>query len=116
LGNDFLSGEAGNNTLDGGEGFDLVSYSTATSPVVANLTTGTATGQGTDSFINIEDINGGSGNDSLTGNTSSNFLSGFAGDDFLSGLDGADFLFGGDGNDILNAGAGNDWLSGGGWR
>ena len=83
---------------------DFVSYGGATGPVVANLTTGTATGQGTDNLIGIEDIEGGSGNDSLTGNTSVNFLSGLDGDDFLLGLDGDDFLNGGGGNDFLGRG------------
>ena len=107
-----MSGEAGNDTIDGGEGIDLVSYARAIGPVVANLTTGTATGEGTDTLINIEDIFGSSGNDSLTGNASANYLDGLAGDDFLSGLDGNDFLFGDDGKDILNGGAGNDFLGG----
>jgi Ca2+-binding RTX toxin-like protein len=111
--NDVLHGGAGNDTVDGGEGVDLVSYEDATGPVVANLTTGTATGEGSDTFISIEDIKGGSGKDSLIGNTSSNSLSGLAGDDHLSGLDGGDFLFGGDGKDILLGGLGDDYLSGG---
>ncbi len=110
--NDVLHGGAGNDTVDGGEGVDLVSYDGVTGPVVASLTTGTATGEGTDSLISIEDIKGGSGKDSLTGNTSSNSLSGLAGDDSLSGLDGGDFLFGGDGKDILLGGSGDDYLSG----
>jgi hypothetical protein len=117
LGNDFLSGGTGNDTIDGGEGIDQFYYNDGyngpTGPVVVNLTTGIATGEGTDTLIGIEDIGGGSGNDSLTGNSGNNFILGWAGDDFLSGLDGNDVLFGGDGNDILNGGAGNDVVFGG---
>ena len=112
LGNDILNGGTGDDTVNGGKGVDFVSYYGATGPVVANLTTGTATGEGTDSLINIENIFGGSGNDSLTGNTNVNYLDGWAGDDFLSGLDGDDTLFGNDGKDTLNGGSGNDTLSG----
>ncbi len=113
LGNDVIFGGFGKDFIDGGDGFDLVSYVEAKTPVLVNLTTGIATGDGTDSLIGIENIFGGSGNDFLTGNTSSNVLSGLAGDDFLSGLDGGDFLFGSDGKDILNGGSGDDYLNGG---
>jgi Ca2+-binding RTX toxin-like protein len=113
LGNDLLFGGLGNDLIDGGDGFDIVSYVEARSPVVVNLTTGIATGDGTDSLIGIEAIEGGSGNDSLTGNTSVNFILGWRGNDFLWGLDGTDFLFGGDGNDTVNGGAGTDFIGGG---
>ena len=61
----------------------------------------------------VENIDGGSGNDVLTGNAAGNTLRGNAGNDQLAGLDGADNLQGGDGNDTLAGGNGNDTLDGG---
>ncbi|NJS13088.1 MAG: hypothetical protein HC789_23310, partial [Microcoleus sp. CSU_2_2] len=113
FGNDFLSGGTGNDTIDGGEGVDKFFYNIyngTTGPVVVNLTTGIATGEGTDSLIGIEDIIAGSGNDSLTGNSGNNVLYGVAGNDFLSGLDGKDYLHGGEGNNSILGGLGDDSL------
>ena len=56
----------------------------------------------------VENVIGGSGNDSITGNTRSNMLSGGSGNDTLTGGDGADVLIGSAGNDSLSGGAGND--------
>ena len=43
------------------------------------------TGDGTDTLSSIENLTGGSGNDTLTGNGSDNVLTGGAGDDTLAG-------------------------------
>jgi Ca2+-binding RTX toxin-like protein len=94
-GNNMLTGGAGNDSLDGKSGFDTADFSTAYKSVTVNLITGTATGQGTDTLLNIEAINGSSYGDKLTGNAGANTLTGNAG------------------NDILNGGAGNDTLIGG---
>jgi Ca2+-binding RTX toxin-like protein len=56
----------------------------------------------------IENLTGGSGNDTLTGNNSANALVGGAGDDDIYGLGGNDTMTGGDGNDHLYGGDGND--------
>ncbi|WP_380785607.1 VCBS domain-containing protein [Sphingomonas sp. R86521] len=104
---DVFDGLAGNDTL------------AADSSVTANLTidmvAGTlrGVGIGNDTFSNIENVTGGSGNDVITGDNNANILNGGAGNDTLSGGGGNDTLNGGTGNDTLNGGAGDDFLYGG---
>ncbi len=114
-GNDALFGGAGADTLNGGAGTDTVRYDD-TVGVVVSLLTNTGTGghaQG-DVLIGIENIIGGSGNDTLTGNTGTNTLEGGDGADTLNGDGGNDILVGGLDNDILAGGTGTDTLTGGG--
>jgi Ca2+-binding RTX toxin-like protein len=58
----------------------------------------------------LENIAGGSGNDTLTGNSLANILVGNAGDDTLNGGGGGDILIGGFGLDTLNGGEDEDIL------
>ncbi|MGB0343270.1 MAG: calcium-binding protein [Parvibaculales bacterium] len=58
----------------------------------------------------IENLTGGTKNDTLTGDARANILHGGAGDDVLSGGGGDDILRGGDGNDVLDGGTGSDWV------
>lgn len=93
-----LQGLAGNDTLTGAVGTDTASYSAATAAVTVNLSTATAQntgGAGTDTLATIENLTGGSGNDTLTGEAGTNTLDGGAGDDTLAGLAGTDTLTGG---------------------
>jgi Ca2+-binding RTX toxin-like protein len=63
----------------------------------------------------IENVIGGSGNDTIAGNSVNNSLAGGNGADSLSGLAGDDTLAGGAGNDTATGGTGNDtfvYLSG----
>ncbi len=116
LDSDILVGGAGDDALDGDNnvGIDTADYSSATSGVIVNLATGTATGgAGNDTLVEIENVIGSNFNDTLTGSTDHNFLSGIGGDDTLSGGDHNDLLAGGTGNDILSGNAGNDVLFGG---
>jgi hypothetical protein len=109
-GTDTLTGSGGNDTLDGGPGIDTVSYVGA-STVKANLTTGFATGPGSDVLLGIENVIGSSANDQLTGSESNNTLIGGGGADKLFGLNGNDTLNSMDGvsgNDTLDGGAGTD--------
>ncbi|MEY4980086.1 MAG: hypothetical protein RLZZ352_2356 [Pseudomonadota bacterium] len=100
----------GNNAFDGGAGTDTVSYSRATAGVSVNLALSTAQatgGSGTDTLLNIENLQGSGYNDVLTGNAGNNRLDGLAGNDTLDGKAGADTLIGGDGSDtyyVDNAG------------
>ncbi len=118
-GNDTLIGGAGNDLLSGGAGIDTADFSGDTLGVVASLTTKKATGaaSGTDTLSKIENLTGGSGNDTLTGDANANVLSGGAGNDVLNGTQDSagDTLLGGDGDDTLvgtNSG-GIDILDGG---
>jgi Ca2+-binding RTX toxin-like protein len=75
---------------------------------------GTAvSGSQTDTLISIENLIGGSANDTIAGDNSINVLTGGAGDDSLSGGAGNDTLNGGDGDDVLEGGADADSLIGG---
>ncbi len=103
---DTLIGGADGDLLDGGAGIDKASYRTTTESVIANLSdssvnTGHAAG---DTYVDIEDLEGGSAADILTGDSGNNML---------AGNDGADQLFGEGGNDVLMSGAGADTLHGG---
>lgn len=120
-GNDYLYGGAGKDGILDGEGDDYIdggdgdqdwaSYWWANG-VTVSLETGTATGQGNDTIVNIENISGSNGIDVLTGNAGDNGILGEAGNDQLFGKGGNDYLRGDDGNDILNGGDGDDVLEG----
>jgi len=101
-------------TIDGGEGSDTVVYD-GDGRTVVRLSNGFVGGQAAgDSFISIENIHSGSGDDSLQGaNNVDNILDGGAGNDVLRGLSGDDTLFGRQGNDTLEGGNDNDALFGG---
>ena len=112
-GDDILIGGAGADVLNGGTGSDTASYATSTTAVTANLTTpgsnlGDAAG---DTYTGIENLTGGSGNDTLTGNASGNVLDGGAGNDSLNGAGANDILIGGSGADALNGSTGIDTAS-----
>jgi Ca2+-binding RTX toxin-like protein len=86
-----------NYTVDAGSGTDTLNYTGTTSAVTVNI--GTGTFPGFTSVAGIENVTGGSGNDSLTGNSGVNVLTGGAGNDTLDGGAGADTMVGGAGND-----------------
>jgi Ca2+-binding RTX toxin-like protein len=118
---DTLTGDAGpnaflplvgNDAIDGSSGTDTVSYEVSPSAVTANLTTGTATGEGTDTLTGIENLNGSRLTDDLTGDAGPNVLHGLAGEDTLSGSDGDDTLIGDEGTDTLDGGNGTDTCDG----
>ena len=97
-GNDnFLQGLAGNDTLNGGAGFDDVSYERDSvdgglAGVTVNLATGAATdGFGnTDTLVSIEGVTGTNLADSITGDANDNFLRGLGGNDTIIGAAGID--------------------------
>jgi Ca2+-binding RTX toxin-like protein len=117
-GDDVLTGGAGADRLEGGSGIDTVSYAAAAVAVVLNLLNGVGSGGGNDSsgdsVVDVENIVGGLGGDTLIGNNvAANVLNGGAGDDDLSGLAGNDTLIGGAGDDHLTGGQGADQIDGG---
>ncbi|AMW35851.1 hypothetical protein HEQ62_10535 [Haematospirillum jordaniae] len=117
-GNDSLTGGTGNDTLDGGAGDDVADYGDKSAPVKVTLrgaedATVYVNGVAEDTLRNIENVDGGYGNDELTGDANDNRLDGGAGDDTLSGGAGNDILSGGDGVDCLSGDDGEDTLKGG---
>ncbi|MDJ0950578.1 MAG: calcium-binding protein [Alphaproteobacteria bacterium] len=127
----------GNDTVDGGSGFDQIDYrfsgivdadggTAGDQGVSVNLDSGTAVGTTdggtfTDSLTNIEEASGSPLNDtliaddlgsSLRGRQGDDSLVGGAGRDILRGADGQDTLEGGDDIDTLVGGADNDTLRG----
>jgi Ca2+-binding RTX toxin-like protein len=83
---------AGPNQLWGGSGSDSASYAGTTGNVSADLRQqrGFVDGQLVDQMNSIENLVGGSGNDSLTGDAASNVLTGGVGADVLDGGGGGD--------------------------
>ena len=98
-----FSGGEGNDYINGGGGNDTADYSEDTIGVSVNLSWTTSQfinlEQGADTLIDIENVTGGTGNDTLVGNTGNNTLRGGAGDDILEGGSGGDLLDGGGDND-----------------
>tara|TARA_R110000787_G_scaffold25757_5_gene72250 strand:- start:11946 stop:16268 length:4323 start_codon:yes stop_codon:yes gene_type:complete len=120
-GNDFIDAGAGDDTVDGGsgsdsllggDGSDTLIFS-GNSGVVANLSTGTSSGAGTDSFSGFEHLSGTGNGDTLTGDTNANRIAGGGGDDKINGGAGNDTLSGDAGNDTFTVGSGYDTVSGG---
>jgi len=103
-GNDVLEPDSGTDTVVGGPGLDTATFASENVGITANLTTGVATGDGTDSLDTIERLVGSANNDHLTGSSLANVLKGGAGEDQLRGLAGNDRLIGGPGDDSLNGG------------
>lgn len=114
-GDDTLNGGGGADRLLGGAGTDAASYvqsgvATVVDLVLTARNTGDAAG---DSYVSVENVLTGSGDDRIFGNGQGNELRGNLGDDALYGRNGNDKLFGGGGNDTLNGGGGDDTLIGG---
>ena len=105
-------------TLDGSNGIDRADFTDKTGDIVLTLngaTTATATigGAAEDTVRNIENVSGGTGNDTLTGDSLANSLSGgAAGADILTGRGGADVLAGNGGDDEFRYLAASDVVAG----
>jgi Ca2+-binding RTX toxin-like protein len=85
VGDDILFGGSGDDTFSGGDGWDNASFYDASSGVTVNLSTGTASGDGSDTLTGIEAIFGSGYSDALTGDANSNYLDGHLGADTLKG-------------------------------
>ncbi len=136
-GNDILQGGAGRDTIqagagddliygsdhregdqvDGGTGFDTISYENRSRGVDINLGAGLAndmtSGQLLDTLISIENARGTQTNDMIVGSGAGNRLEGLDGYDYILGGGGNDFIDGGNAGDVLYGGMGDDTLLGG---
>lgn len=114
-GNDVLAGGGGADRLSGGAGADAASYAAAAGPVFVNLAEAGNDGEaGEGDYVleDVEEVHGGSGDDTLLGDGNANALLGGPGNDRLGGSEGDDQLVGGLGNDTLSGDVGNDTLFG----
>jgi Ca2+-binding RTX toxin-like protein len=104
-GNNILRGGGGKDVLDGGAGAadwaDYIDKVASVSVTLNGATNAVVTvgGVAEDTIRNIENVQGGSGNDTLTGDGLANELRGLGGDDVLNGGAGNDILVGGIGSD-----------------
>jgi Ca2+-binding RTX toxin-like protein len=122
-GNDIMTVRDGQfaDNVNGGTGTDHYNFAYLNQRIVINLGAGTL--QVFDSsgvafgpaltVSGIENVSGGSLNDSIIGDGAANILQGRSGNDALSGAAGVDELRGGNGSDTLNGGADGDRLYGG---
>ncbi|WP_421592076.1 calcium-binding protein [Shinella sp. M27] len=120
-GNDFMNGGtgadaffggAGNDRLNGGSGDDLANYSSVKADLDIDLSAGQSVGDGVDTLISIEDVVGGSGNDTIVGSAASNEIKAGSGNDYVDAGAGDDLIVGGDGagNDRYIGGSGIDTI------
>ncbi|POZ49634.1 beta strand repeat-containing protein [Methylovulum psychrotolerans] len=103
-GNDTLVSGSGDDEINGGSDVDTVSYASFTKAVNVNLSLSdwqNTGGAGVDKLSLIENITGGSNNDTLTGNGAANVLNGGAGADRLTGGLGNDLYIVDNAGDIV---------------
>lgn len=99
----------GEDTINGELGVDTVDFGAATAGLNIDLN------NAAHKLTSIENVTGGSGNDTITGNVGSNRIDGGSGNDVISGGAGADALIGGLGTDTLsyaNSAVGTTFQSG----
>ena len=97
----------GDDDVDGRGANDAAAFWFSFAPVTADLSTGSASGEGDDRLVAIEGLLGTVGfSDVLRGDDQTNLLDGDGGDDQLFGNGGNDWLVGGLGNDRIDGGPG----------
>ncbi|MGH2792396.1 MAG: calcium-binding protein [Actinomycetota bacterium] len=109
-GRDFLFGGRGDDSMAGGPGLDVVDYTLSAAGVNVDLENDSATGEGSDTILGIEDAWGSVHNDTLVGDSSTNQLYAWDGKDVVDGGSGDDLLVPGIGNDGLDGGGGDDFV------
>jgi Ca2+-binding RTX toxin-like protein len=102
-------------TVWGGSGSDTIDYSSRDENLTIAIDGSRKSGgyMENDDLHQMENVNGGSGNDTIYGNDASNSLTGGPGGDGIVGYKGNDYLAGHTGNDFLEGDAGNDYVVGG---
>ena len=123
FGDDYLVGGADNDTIHGEGGNDIMSFldpaaTSGVSMVLGAAGSGTVTvaGLGTDTYSDIESVEGTNFSDVINGNDVANVLYGADNTtslDYLRGFGGSDVIAGGGGNDYMTGGTGDDSIYGG---
>lgn len=85
-------GGPGDDFMDGGDGADTPSFKFSPDPVTVDLIEGTATGEGEDTFINMEIVAGSRHGDTFLGDERSNTFYPLGGDDTVDGGEGFDVV------------------------
>ncbi|UYV37197.1 hypothetical protein N4R57_19935 [Rhodobacteraceae bacterium D3-12] len=111
--NDTFEASVHADTVNGGGGFDTLTYHFAANQAVVNLSNsalndGAAAGHVLNS---IEGVIGSAFGDLLIGNSGANLLIGAEGDDTIFGGDGSDWITPGNGSNVVDGGAGWDMAS-----
>ncbi len=102
-GDDVLDGGTGADALNGGTGIDAADYSARTGDLsIDNDGLADDAGEGDNVKIDVENITGGSGNDTLVGSSVANVLDGGPGNDTLRGGLAGDTFAGGAGTDTVD--------------
>lgn len=112
-GDDTLDGGLGVDSFDGGDGIDTADFGYNSMSWTLNLATGQAVGEDntTETLISIENLVGGSSDDTLIGDSGDNVLVGLGGNDTLRGGAGDDVMEGGDGDDTFAGQGGTKWIT-----
>ncbi len=101
-GNNTVFATAGTDNIQGGAGVDTYDFSDFTAAMLVDLSTNLAIGTPGNQILNgIENVVGGSNNDSITGDAAANELDGRGGNDTLTGGLGADAFVASAGDDRI---------------
>lgn len=114
-GDDILDGGLGADKINGGAGKDTIDYHTRSAALQVRLDgspNSGVSGEFDTVGADVENIEGGSGGDTLIGNDQGNRIRGYGGNDDIKGQGRNDSLTGGDGNDRIDGGPGDDTLAG----
>jgi len=94
--------------IEGGPANSMLSYRDSRRPVVVDLAGGSGSAR-EDTIVNVQSVEGGSGDDVLRGDAKANLLFGADGNDRLAGRAGNDLLIGGAGRDSFAGGDATTW-------
>ena len=105
-GSDILVPGAGDDTIKDTNGFGCIDYA-GSGGVNIDLAAGSASGAGNDTLIgHFRCAVGSAGDDVITGTSDTDYIAGGAGDDIIQGRALSDHLAGGPGNDVIHGGVG----------
>ena len=113
----FVAGAAsdGDDVFNGGADRDTVDYSARSNDLTVHLDAAAGSGESGESDTlgsDVENVDGGAGDDTIDGNALDNIIVGGAGDDTIDGLGGDDTIEGGANDDDVTCGSGFDIVVG----